>query len=200
MDLLDRTDRMDRMDTMDLSHIVVQDPFAPPALENGEGVKWVIRDIENPSESLSEPMSHYEAMRVDIQAREYVVSREDQVGDILVHGFGHDDRWLTQPTSIDITPALAQMSMQDFVDMQAENFEDGSATRKVLDILEEQGDPRTGRLRMYEKEWSSVDEDGNRAKACLDIDKDSLMAWCEVNRLDIHDELTDRERPYVPSI
>jgi len=185
---------------MQVQDIQVQNPFAMPVFAHGEHVRWIVRDIDEPETDLSDPMDHYDAMRVDIEPRAFVVSRADCLDDLIVHGFGHDDRWLTQPTSVDVTPALKQLDMQDFVDMLGEDFKDSPATRKVLDILEEQGDPRAQRLRLYEKEWSTPDEDGNRAQACLDIDRDSLLAWCEVHRPEIHDELMYRIDANQPSI
>lgn len=171
--------------------VQIENPFAD-ALPAGKTASWVLRSIAEPEVTLSEPMDHFDAMRCRLDHNTEVLSRADRLDEPLVYGLGYDDRWLTAPTSLDVTPALEQLEMQDFVDMLGFNFEDCDATRKVLSILNDQGDPRAERLKMYEGEWSSPDEDGNRAQACLRIDQESLMAWCERERPDIHDELQYR--------
>jgi hypothetical protein len=190
--------------------IKIEDPFASQVMSKGIDASWVVRDLTQGGAVVTKGMDHYDAARETLLEDRHadtragrsieVLSREDQIGDILVHGFGHDSRWMTEPTAIDITPALQNLEMQDFVDILNGDFEDSPGTRKVLDILEEQGDPRAGRLRMYEKEWSTPDDAGNRAEACLDIDKDSLMAWVEENRPEIHDEMKMRMESTGPSM
>jgi len=198
------------MQVGNVADIQIQDPFASQILSKGTDATWVVRDISQSGAVVSEGMDHYDAAREtlltdrDAETRAgrsvEVVSRTDQIGEILVHGFGHDERWMTEPTAIDVTPALANLEMQDFVDILNGDFEDSPGTRKVLDVLEEQGDPRAGRLRMYEKEWSTPDDAGNTAAACLDIDKDSLMAWVEENRPEIHDEMKMRMENTGPTV
>lgn len=171
--------------------VQIENPFAA-ALPAGKTAHWVLRSIEDPTDILSDPMDHFDAMRCRLDHHSEILSRADRLDEPLVHGLGYDDRWLTAPTSVDVTPALEQLEMQDFVEMLSFNFEDCDAPRKVLSILNDQGDPRAERLKMYEGEWSTPDENGNRAQACLRIDQESLMAWCEKERPDIFEELKCR--------
>jgi hypothetical protein len=178
----------------------IDNPFAPVEPSHGMNAMWVMRGIEEPDVLLSDEMDHYDAMRVDLDPRKgTVISRVDALHETLVTGRGHDDRHLTAPTMIDVTPALKSLTPQDFVDIQSEDFAPGGATARLLDELETQGDPRAGRLRLYEREWSSPDEAGRRAKACLYVDEYQLMAWCEKHRPEIHEELLYRKEAATPS-
>ncbi len=179
----------------------IGNPFAPQEPSHGMTTIWVMRDIEEPDILLSDEMDHYDAMRVDLDPRKgAVISRVDALREVLVTGRGHDDRHLTAPTMIDVTPALKSLTLRDFVDIQSEGFAPGDATARLLDELETQGDPRAGRLRLYEREWSSPDESGRRATACLHVDEDQLMAWCEKHRPEIHEELLYRKEAHTPSL
>jgi len=181
--------------------LMIDNPFAPAGISHGMRCMWVMRDIENPWVFLSDEMDHYEAMRVDLDPRwDTVISRVDTLNETLVTGRGHDDRHMTAPTMIDLTPALKNLSLLDFVDIQSEGFAPGAATARLLDELEAQGDPRVGRLRIYEREWSSPDEQGHRAKACLHVNEEQMMAWCEKHRPDFYEELRDRKVAQTPSL
>lgn len=178
--------------------VTVTNPFTTPAPASGFHADWQVREIDTGA-VVSEEMDHGMAMRILVDHRDFMVCRADRPEGPLPHALCFDSSWMTAPSTLDISPALEVMEPGEFVALLNDDFREGEAARQILGLLQEQGDPRVERLMMYETDWATPDEEGLRAKACLRVDQESLMAWCEKNRPDIHDELSARLAPETPS-
>jgi hypothetical protein len=178
--------------------VLVQDPFeATP--RHGAVVPWVVRDLSDEGRRIEGPMGHWDAMRVLLKGSSHLVMRADADPSLVVTGRSFSSNHASG-SPIDVTPALATLEMQDFVDLLGEDFGPGPITARVLDILDRQGDPRAQRLVLYATDWSTPDEEGHRPEARLQISQDGLMGWLKARRPEIHDELTYRMSPPGPSL
>lgn len=176
----------------------VVDPFAATP-RHGADVSWVVRDMWDDGRLLKGPIPHYDAMRVLLSDPGHLVMRADQDPNLVVTGRSFASNHMSA-SPVDVTPALNLLEMQDFVDLLDEEFGPGPVSSRVLEILDQQGDPRAQRLLLYTNLWSSPDEHGQRPEARLQVSKDDLMRWLEVRRPEIHEELTYRMSPPGPSI
>lgn len=176
----------------------VEDPFAATP-RHGADVPWVVRDLSDRGRLIEGPLTHHEAMRVFLNRPGHLVMRSDSDPALAVTGRSFASNHGSS-SPIDVTPALAQLEMQDFVDLIEEEFGPGPVSERVLGLLDAQGDPRAQRLLLYTGLWSSPDEEGRRPEARLQINKHELMSWLEVRRPEIHEELTYRMSPPGPSL
>lgn len=176
----------------------VEDPFSTEPV-HGQQASWVVRDLLGSAEVLEGPMNHYDAMRALIRDGEEVICRAENADAPIVPGQSCASNWMSAST-VDVTPALSRLEMQDFVDMLSDDFDAGPATGKVLEILREQGDPRAERLFLYTENWASPSEDGELPEARLSIDEASLMEWLEENRPEVHDEMRYRTASPTPDV
>lgn len=183
---------------LNVNTATVDDPFAATP-RHGADVPWVVRDLSDRGRLIGGPFTHHEAMRVFLNTPGHLVMRADSDPALAVTGRSFASNH-GSGSPIDVTPALAQMEMQDFVDLLGEEFGPGPISERILGILDAQGDPRAQRLLLYTTLWSSPDEEGRRPEARLQINKDELMCWLEARRPEIHDELTYRMSPPGPHI
>jgi len=187
---------------MNIAHQIrpdfVVDPFGATP-RHGSEVPWVLRDMLDEGRVIDGPMDHYDAMRVLISDPRELVTRADADPSLIVTGRSFSSN-LMSSSPVDVTPALANLTMQEFVDLLEEEFGPGPVSGRVLGVLDAQGDPRAHRLLLYTTLWSSPDESGRRPDALLQINKDELMSWLEARRPEIHQELSYRMSPPGPSI
>ncbi len=176
----------------------VEDPFAATP-RHGADVPWVVRDLMDQGRLVEGPLTQPEAMRVFLDRPGHLVMRADSDPALAVTGRSFASNHGSS-SPIDVTPALSQLEMQDFVDLLHEEFGPGPVSGRILGLLDAQGDPRAQRLLLYTTLWSLPDEEGRRPEPRLQINKDELMSWLEVRRPEIHAELSYRMSPPGPSI
>jgi len=176
----------------------VEDPFAATP-RHGADVPWVVRDIQDNGRLLGGPMTHYDAMRVLLDDHGTLVMRADADPSLTVTGRSFSSNHMSK-SPVDVTPTLANLDVQDFLDLLDEEFGPGPVSARILGILDSQGDPRAQRLLLYTTLWSTPDQDGARPEARLQVDKDELMSWLEARRPEIHEEITYRMSPPGPTI
>jgi hypothetical protein len=176
----------------------VEDPFSATP-RHGADAPWVVRDMSNEGRLIEGPIDHYDAMRVLLDRPSQLVMRADADPSLTVTGRSFSSNHMSS-SPIDVTPALATLEMQDFVDLLDEEFGPGPVSARILSTLDSQGDPRAQRLLLYTSLWSTPDQDGARPEARLQVNKDELMSWLEARRPDIHEELSYRMSPPGPSI
>lgn len=176
----------------------VKDPFAATP-RHGLDVPWVVRDMQDAGRLLEGPITQPEAMRVLLKEPGQLVMRADSDPALAVTGRSFASNHGSS-SPVDLTPALAQLEMQDFVDLLEEDFGPGPVSGRILGLLDAQGDPRAQRLLLYTNLWSNPDEEGRRPEARLQVNQDQLMDWLAVRRPEIHEELTYRMSPPGPSI
>jgi hypothetical protein len=183
---------------LDLDTLHVEDPFSSTP-RHGSDVSWIVRDLEDEARPIGGQITHYDAMRVNLHGPGQIVMRVDSDPALAVTGRSFSSNHASS-SPIDVTPALANLEMQDFVDLLYEDFGPGPVSERILGLLDAQGDPRAQRLFLYTTLWSTPDETGKRPEARLQVNQDQLMDWLEVRRPEIHEELSYRMSPPGPSI
>lgn len=176
--------------------IHVDDPFSPDP-PHGHNARWLVREVAGAERVIDGPMAYLDALRVPIWNDHEVVTRADQDHGPLVTGEAVVSR-RDNGSAIDVTPALAHLEMQDFVDLGEDDFGPGDTTDRILGILRDQGDPRVERL------LSSVERGGEAGSAAgvvhLQVDPDQIMTWLESCRPETHDEMRYRMDPPGPGL
>lgn len=183
---------------LNVNAVTIEDPFVATP-RHGTDVSWVVRDLEDEGRPIGGQIDHYDAMRVNLNGSGEIVMRADSDPAIAVTGRSFSSNHASS-SPIDVTPALANLEMQDFVDLLDEDFGPGPVSERILGLLDAQGDPRAQRLLLYTNVWSTPDETGQRPEARLQVNQDQLMDWLAARRPEIHEELSYRMSPPSPSI
>lgn len=179
---------------MDSQSVEISDPFNP----DGREASWVVVDMNDHTE-ISPEMNHYDAMRVNVDHRYDAVVRADRLKTDMVFATLVDSRFLTGPSSVDVSSLFERMEMDDFVRLQGHAYQGEEISAYILKGLVAEQHPRAGRLDHYLRDLATPDVDDAMPVAVVKIREEDVMGWLERNRRDIHEELAYRVELQKPS-